>query len=353
LKPATFSERARIAVQEKLRDTGAPGASVALLVDGEQHFVEGVGYRDLARKEPLARDARFYIYSITKTMVAVAVLQLVTQGKLALDRPVQDYVHDLPMATPVTLRQLLNHRGGLPDYGALPAYNDALRAHPQQAWTPNQFLEQMLQDQLLFAPGQSWRYSNIGYLLLLMTLEAVLGAPLHAVLREQVFAPLGLPAMTVARSLEGAGSLTPGYTAFFSETGDLADMRVSYHPGWVAHRVVISTAGELARFFESHSEGALLSAAMMEAMAEPQIVPVTHPFFTQPAYGLGLMLDPQSPYGLVAGHGGGGPGYATAAFRFPNVRGHSVIAVALANRDHPELGLAIIYSLIELLAAHN
>ena len=299
-----FADRSIAAVRKKLLEAHAPGASVAVLVDGEALFVEGIGFKDREQRKPLGEDARFYIYSITKTMIAVAVLQLVQQGRLALDDPVQAHVPELPLEAQITLRQLLSHRGGLPDYGMLPAYNDALRAHPQQAWSPAQFLEQSLQSGLRFAPGQGWQYSNIGYLLLKLALEAVQEAPLHVVLQEQLFSPLGLPATMVATSLGGVDSLTPGYTT-------------------------------------------------MESMVKPHLVPVKHAYFQQPAYGLGLMLDPQSPYGPVAGHGGGGPGYATAAFAFPSVDGHSVICTVLANQDEPDLGLEIIYALLPLIVKEH
>ena len=75
------------------------------------------------------------------------------------------------------------------------------------------------------------------------------------------------------------------------------------------------------------------------------MVPGDHPLVTRPAYGLGLMIDLGSPYGQVAGHAGGGPGYSTAAFHFPDVAGRRLTSVALANRDHPDLGLAIAFAL--------
>jgi hypothetical protein len=68
----------------------------------------------------------------------------------------------------------------------------------------------------------------------------------------------------------------------------------------------------------------------------------------KPAYGLGLMIDPASPYGTVAGHTGGGPGFATAAYRFPNVNGHTVTIAALVNRDGGDAATGIAF----ILAAH-
>ena len=79
-------------------------------------------------------------------------------------------------------------------------------------------------------------------------------------------------------------------------------------------------------------------------MLEPTLVPGDYAPFRQPAYGLGVMIDALSPYGLVAGHGGGGPGYSIGAFHFADVNGRSVTSVVLANRDQDDIGLQIAFS---------
>jgi D-alanyl-D-alanine carboxypeptidase len=87
-------------------------------------------------------------------------------------------------------------------------------------------------------------------------------------------------------------------------------------------------------------------AAMLEAVP----VPGAHPPFVHPGYGLGLMVDLGSPYGRVAGHAGGGPGYSTAAFHFPDVLGQRLTSVALVNRDQPDLGTEIAFTLVRAYA---
>jgi len=336
-----------------LQRGGAPGAGVALLVDGAPILDHSIGFRDIAQTQVLPEQSRFYVYSITKVMVAVAILQLVEQGELGLDSPVQSYLPDLPVTTPVSLRQLLNHSGGLPDYGSLPAYGDAILANPERPWSMAQFLAHTLRGELLYAPGNGWHYSNIGYLLLAMVLEQSYGRSLQEVLLQHIFTPLDFRHTYVARSLEGVEALSPGYTTFLNTSGVLEDMRIRYHPGWVAHGLVVSTAGELARFQQALFDGRLLSANLLEAMCQPHPVPGTHRHFRQPGYGLGLMLDRQSPHGLVAGHGGGGPGYSTAAFYFSDIAQQEVVSVALVNRDQADLGLKIAFALAEVIAAHS
>ena len=349
----TLSSKIADSVRKLLSAADTPGASIALLHGEEMLFEEGVGYRNIARTQELWPDAQFYIYSVTKTMIAAAVLQLVESGRLGLDIAIQTYVEGLPLSMPLTLRQLLNHSSGLPDYGGLSTYNDALRAHPHDPWTSSRFLERTLQEKLLFAPGQGWSYSNIGYLMLVMLLEEMSDSSLAATLRRQLFTPLALKSTFVAHSLEDAHHLTPGYTTFLGDNDIPQDIRARYHPGWVSHGVVVSTATELARFFQALFGGRLISLATLGLMCEPVPVPHKHPHFKQPSYGLGLMLDPESPYGLIAGHGGGGPGYSAAALHVADVADRPLIITVLANRDHPDIAFEIAFNLLELVATQE
>ncbi len=137
---AELQQRLNEVVLQALLAADAPGAAVALILDGQPILKAGIGFRDLQHKAVLDPDALVYIYSVTKPLLATAMLLLVNQGRLELDTPVQTYLHDLPLLAPVTVRQLLNHTGGLPDYGGMRAYFDALRADPRHPWTSDEFL---------------------------------------------------------------------------------------------------------------------------------------------------------------------------------------------------------------------
>ena len=328
-----------------LAEADGPGATVALVADGRPVLMTGVGHRDFHRTGALERDARFYVYSITKPFLAVAVLRLAEQARLDLDDPVQAILPETPLAEPVTIRQLLNHTAGLPDYGAMAEYADGLRAASDRPWTADEFLARTLPLGLRFPPGQGWAYSNIGFLLVRQAIERLTRRSLRETLAEFVFRPLGLERTFVAESLADAGALTPGYSADLDRDGGPHDIARRYHPGWVSHGVAISTAADLARFVEALCTGRLLRPGSLAAMLDPVVVPGDHPLVERPAYGLGLMIGLGSPYGRVAGHAGGGPGYSTAAFHFPDVAGRRLTSVALANRDQPDLGLAIAFAL--------
>jgi D-alanyl-D-alanine carboxypeptidase len=163
--------------------------------------------------------------------------------------------------------------------------------------------------------------------------------------------PLGLRRTFVPVGLADAGVLTPGFSTFLG-AGDLHDISRVYAPGWVSHGVVISTVVDLARMVDAIFGRRMLSADSMAALLAPTPVPADYPPFRRPAYGLGTMIDAGSPYGVVAGHGGGGPGYSIGAFHFSDVYGRSVTSVAMANRDAGDLVLHLAFELVDVVAAH-
>lgn len=332
-----------------LAETAIPGASVAIRVAGQPARIAALGTNDPAGSAQLVPADRFYIYSITKLLLATVALRLVTRGALVLDAPVSDYLPELTLPARITLRQLLGHTAGLPDYGGLPAYDAAIRTAPGEAWSDETFLAQTLPRGLLFAPGEGWAYSNIGYLLVRQIIERATGEPLGATLDRELFAPLGLRQTSVVASLTDAAALTPGWSLFFDPDGDLANIAPRYHPGWVAHSVVGSTAAEVATLVEAIIAGPLLDDTERAALLTPRTLPFDHAHFRQPSYGLGIMLDPASPHGLVAGHGGGGPGYAAAAFHFAALAGRPTTIVSLLNRDHDDAAMRIVFALAALL----
>lgn len=344
------TERLRRLVQDALASADTPGAALAVLVDGAPCADLAVGFADLARTQPLPTDARWYIYSVTKSLIATLIVRLTERGAVALDAPVQTYLADLALPHAVTLRHLLNHTGGLPDYGGLPAYAAALKADPTEPWSDAAFLTTTLAQGALFAPGGGWAYSNIGYLLLRRVLETVHGRTFAAIVAAELAEPLGLAQTRVVVTLADAQALTPGYSSFLSADGSLADIHTRYHPRWVAHGVVGAPALELAYLIDALGAGRLVNASSLATMIDAVPVAVQHPLFRAPAYGMGLMVDQDSPAGTLFGHGGGGPGYAIGALCAPNAAGRRITAVAMANRDEADLGLRLAFAAVMAVA---
>jgi D-alanyl-D-alanine carboxypeptidase len=257
---------------------------------------------------------------------------------------VRNVLPEVVLPAPITLRQVLNHTAGLPDYGGMPEYAADLRREPRQPWTDAEFLDRTLGRGLLYPPGEGWAYSNVGYLLVRRIVEMLGGESLQAALDELVFRPAGVEGMTVATTLADMAALVPGYSHQLDDDGEPRDARLRYHPGWVAHGLVTATAADTARFLAALFDGELLRPATLREMATGESVPGSHPPFGRAGYGLGLMVDLAPDIVLVAGHAGGGPGYATAAFRFESDGGRRVTSVALVNRDAGNVGLRIAFA---------
>jgi D-alanyl-D-alanine carboxypeptidase len=324
------------AAKRALDGYGGIGAAIALWADGAPVLTAGLGWRDAGRTVPMPADALLQTFSISKTLFAVVALRLAEDGGLDLDGAVPG------SPAGVTPRRLLNHTAGVPDYGMVPAYHEAVRTMPGRAWTRAEFMARTVEASG-FGPSGAFAYSNTGYMLLREAVEQASGQPMGAVLRRFVWAPLGLPRSRLADTWTDARDLAPGWTAMW---GGQQDAAATYDPGWVAMRSVLAPAGEVAAVFDALGGGRLLGAASLAAMMTPVIAPGTDWLFGEKGYGLGLMLDRTSRYGVLAGHGGGGPGYSSGVLT-GEVGGRMVTAAALANTDGRELGMRIAAAMLE------
>ncbi len=118
------------------------------------------------RPQDVASEPRFLIYSITKTFLAALFLLLEESRALSLDDALARWQPRVTRAGDITLRALLRHTAGIPDYGGLSAYHHAVRESPSTAWTFERFAAETYEKGLMFEPGEGWAYSNPGYILL-------------------------------------------------------------------------------------------------------------------------------------------------------------------------------------------
>ncbi|MGC4108206.1 MAG: serine hydrolase domain-containing protein [Thermomicrobiales bacterium] len=317
-----------------------PGATLALCsADGV--VTRGIGWQDRERTSRLDAAARFPIYSITKTMIATILLQLVDDGAFPLDTPLTAVIPDGTdwLDPRITLRQTLNHTAGLPDYGGQRTYHDSVRAHPETPWDDVAFLACACQLGMQYSPGEGWAYSNIGYLLLRQAIEQTTGTSFAEAIATRIARPLGLHKTHVIGCLAAMRELTPGTSVALSADDVERNVALRYHPGWVAHGLVASTAAETARFLYVLLSGSLVSPESLAAMLTPVRVPIVkHPLFREPSYGLGVMLDPAAEGGMLVGHGGGGPGYSLGVLGLVQ-EGCVITAAGMANADRGDIGL--------------
>ncbi|MFJ5675748.1 serine hydrolase domain-containing protein [Streptomyces sp. NPDC093097] len=269
-------------------------------------YTAGVG--DLATGSKVPRDGQVRIGSNTKTFTAVVVLQLVGEGKIGLDEPVDTYLPGLVRGDGIdgrhiTIRQLLQHTSGLPDYSAY--IKDAVLKH--RYFAPRELLGIALQHKADFAPGAKFAYSNTNYVLAGLIVEKVTGRSLAEEMDRRIIQRIKLR----HTYFPAPGDRTikePHPKGYHREAAgqplrDFTELDPS--AGWAAGQI-ISTNSDLDQFFSALLAGRLLPAAQLAQMRTT--VPIGD---SGAGYGLGLISRPLSCGGVYWGHGGDIPGYET------------------------------------------
>ncbi|MFE0100108.1 serine hydrolase domain-containing protein [Streptomyces sp. NPDC059009] len=288
-------------------DDGVPGAlaSVRGKHGPTRTYTAGVG--DLATGAEVPRDGRVRIGSNTKTFTAVAVLQLVAEGRIRLDEHIDTYLPGLVRGDGIdgrriTVREILQQTSGLPDY---------TKADLQpQRYEPRELLGIALRYKSEFDPGSKWAYSNTNYVLAGLLVEKVTHRSLAGEIDRRVIQRIGLR-HTYFPAPGDATIRGPHPKGYYREAAgaplrDITEMDPSW--AWAAGQLV-STNSDLNRFFGALMDGELLPKAQLDQMR--RTVPAGAPFADGARYGLGLVRTPLSCGGVYWGHGGSFPGYET------------------------------------------
>jgi D-alanyl-D-alanine carboxypeptidase len=286
---------------------------------------------DAIWRPAISQEPAFLAYSITKSIIAVLFLQFKEEGRVDLHASLGRWFPEVPHSREISLRHLLNHTSGVPDYGSLPQYHQAVRMSPSTPWSFERFAAETYEKGLRFEPGNGWEYSNPGYMLLRRIAEEIAGINFGKLVSERIAVPLGLSTMFVPESIDDLSGLAPARSRALSADGAVRDVRQHYHPGWVSHGVVASTPSDVARFFDALFHQRLFSKQSLDEMMALVPVPVTpspEDRMGKPGYGLGLMGDPESAWGPLWGHNGGGPGYTASAVFAPELGDVTVCVMA-------------------------
>lgn len=251
-------------------ETGSPGASAAVAVNGKIVFSGGVGLADVENAVPQNARSVHNIGSVSKTQSVVALLQLVEQGKVRLDAQVQTYVPWFPeKGHPVTVRQILTHTSGIRHYKRDEFAGDATQffRHYKRFEESTHFWRD---DPLVFEPGTRWMYSSFATNLIQGIVEAVSGQGFEEYLTEHVWRPAGMadtrfdvPARIVPR--RNQGYQLDGEPALLQHA-DNEDPSYKYAGGGM-----ISTDEDLCRFGVALNDGRLLKAATLAEMYRLQL----------------------------------------------------------------------------------
>lgn len=329
------------------------GSITAAVIDRDEVIWRGgFGYADTERR--IQADPRhiYRIGSISKTVTAVVLLQLVERGVVALDDPVVKYLPEFarlqgpkPQVQAITLRQLASHTGGLIREPRLVG----AAAGPIERWE-EQVLRSIPTTRMQSAPGSSYSYSNIGYGILGLALSRAAGQPFMQLVNERVFQALGVDHDMFIVSGERTKDLAVGY-APDPDGGVETEEPAREHRGRgykVPNGGVYTTVDELAAFVSALAGYA--RPALLRSDSRREMQRVQTPEDSANGYGLGLMVRTSDDGIVTYGHGGSVAGY-NAAMVFEPRTGLGVVLLRNYNQGRTNLGRTARDVLLDLVRA--
>jgi CubicO group peptidase (beta-lactamase class C family) len=323
---AELADFARAALDEAYPSDG-PGAAVLVRRQGRTVLRAGFGLASLDLAVPIDPAHVFEIGSVTKQFTAAAILRLSEEGKLALSDPITKLLPSLPAAyQSITLNHLLSHTSGVPSYTDFPEW--------RPRWREDMSLETLIglfRDKPLdFVPGQSWKYSNSGYILLGAAIEKAAGKSYEDYVEQELFAPLGMADTRYGHQEEVVAGRAVGYTKGPDGWSNAPYLSLTQP---YAAGSLMSTVDDLARWSDALEAGSAVSARSRDLMFTPAVLVGGEHDGISTRYGLGNAV------GSVGGHathehGGGIHGYVCDLLRVPDA---DLVVVVLSNNPtvHP------------------
>lgn len=199
------------AVESQQKAQKVPGVSLAVCRGGKIVKAKGYGLANLELEVPVTPETIFQTGSVGKQFTSMAILMLFEEGKLGLDDKITKYIPESPPAwKDVTVRELLTHTSGIPDYGSEEAMNKAV-IDVRKDYTEEQLLQAFATMPMSFPPGEKWRYSNTGYVLLGIVIHRVTGEFYGDLLQERIFRPLGMTSTQIISEADIVPHRSAGY----------------------------------------------------------------------------------------------------------------------------------------------
>ena len=301
-----IDESSRIALEKALDEgfakSGLPGVIVGLWIPGTGRWIASRGVADLKTKAPMTADLQAPIGSITKSFAVTIALQLVGEGKLRLEDKIEQWYPQIPEASAITIKMLLNHSSGLADISKLQL--DLRCADPKRLVSPDELIAMGVKlPRAQFPPGKGSLYSSLNTIVLGRILEKITGESFDALLSERLLKPLALR----RTKLDTDGKLDPpfchGYTDFCKNMPRHTDTsewpQFSFAAGALA-----STLSDLHRWGSALGEGFGLIPALRQARIDDE---------------LGIGIQRERPGGRVIsfGHAGSEAGYSANVQYYP------------------------------------
>lgn len=296
-----------------------PGATMIVLKDGKVLLRKAYGLANLSSREALQADHVMRLGSITKQFTAVAILQLMEAGKIALNDPVTKFFPDYPdTGKSITVEHLLTHTSGIPSYTG----KSGFMAKAAKDISVSEMVDSFKNDALEFEPGSTFKYNNSGYFLLGAIIEKVSGQTYANYVAQHIFTPLGM----TNSAYEGFERSQQARAQGYSQRTDKFEpsMKISMTQPYAAGSLV-STVDDLAKWDAAITAGKLLKAdSWKRAFTSYKL---KNGQDTNYAYGWGMgEFEGQT----MISHSGGIPGFSTFALRLPKDK---VFVAVLNNAD--------------------
>ncbi len=294
-------ERLNTTIGRKIQVLHDPGLAIGITYRDKLLFVGHYGFSNRASRQPVLPETLFQVGSISKGFTSIALLQLQEQGLLNINDPVTKYLPWFEIQSayaPITLRHLMNHTAGII------MGSDETSAAITETWN-------LRHTRASIPPGELFHYSNSGYKVLGLVLEAILKAPISKILEERLLDPLGMNSSHAAITQAIRPQLAVGYIGYFDDRPHLRGGPLAPAP-WLesdtADGAISSTAEDMCCYLQSllrRGEG-LLTPASFEQLIQPNIA--TGDGLHGEHYGLGMFIQNLNG-NKVIGHGGGMVGY--------------------------------------------
>lgn len=314
---AQLPERAIDSVMARYAVPGGPGASLLVVRDGQVVLAKGYGLANIETREPVTPETNFRLASLSKQFTAAAVMLLVADGKLRYDDQVSSLVAGLPaFARGVTVRNLLNHTSGLPDYEDFVPDSQTRQVHDAEVPALISHAKGMK-----FAPGTHYSYSNTGYCLLALVVEHVTGQHFADVLRTRIFTPLG---MTNTMAREPATVIPHRAYGYTVEPAGVRLTDQSNTSATLGDGGIYANITDLAKWDRALAQHTLVSADQQRLAWTPPVLPDT----AVTEYGFGWFIG--KAHGTTRQwHHGESRGFTNFILRYPDRR---LTVVILTNR---------------------
>jgi CubicO group peptidase (beta-lactamase class C family) len=330
------------AIFSPLADASSPGLAVLVRKDGRTVFERGYGVRELRTFAKIDQQTNFRLASCSKQFTAMSIMLLVHDSKLRYDDKLTDVFPDFPAyGKSITIRNLLNHTSGLPDYEDLMAAAEKRKGAP--LWTPTRQIQDaevldLLKHQAAgkFAPATRWSYSNSGYVVLGLVVAKISGNPFREFLRERIFTPLKM-SQTVAYQ-KGINEVAQRAYGHSKEGNTWKETDQSPTSATLGDGGIYSSLTDLANWDEALAQHTLLTEKEMQpALTPAKLITGAQPKWpansdrpegTPVSYGFGWFLDPYRNHARMW-HYGDTIGFHTYIQRFPADR---LTIVILCNR---------------------